>query len=99
VARQTQLKSANEQIHFENGRLPVGSPVRQVNRVTELHLTEATSSVAKLNGILGPIVPVILAYLVFGSILLALYHKLLEKPVAALQHSATAVAAPGSPND
>lgn len=34
---------------------------------------------AKLNGILGPIAPVILAYLVFGSILFGLYKKLLGK--------------------
>jgi BASS family bile acid:Na+ symporter len=32
---------------------------------------------AKLNGILGPIAPVILAYLVFGGVLLGLYKKLL----------------------
>lgn len=41
-----------------------------------------TFVLAKLNGILDPIVPVILAYLIFGSVLLALYHKLLEKPEA-----------------
>jgi BASS family bile acid:Na+ symporter len=34
---------------------------------------------AKLNGILGPIAPVILAYLIFGSLLLGLYDKLLRK--------------------
>jgi BASS family bile acid:Na+ symporter len=35
---------------------------------------------ATLNGILGPITPVILAYLIFGGILLGLYNKLLGKP-------------------
>jgi len=34
---------------------------------------------AKLNGLLGPIAPVILAYLVFGTVLLGLYNKLLRK--------------------
>jgi len=43
---------------------------------------------AKLNGILGPIAPVILAYLIFGGILLGLYKKLLEKRVVAFQHAA-----------
>jgi BASS family bile acid:Na+ symporter len=42
---------------------------------------------ATLNGILGPIAPVILAYLVFGSVLLRLYDKLLGKDVVAVQHS------------
>jgi hypothetical protein len=32
-----------------------------------------------LNGILGPIAPVILAYLVFGGVLLAVYSKLLNR--------------------
>lgn len=40
---------------------------------------------AKLNGILDPITPVILAYLVFGSVLLGLYNKLLKKQAVALQ--------------
>jgi BASS family bile acid:Na+ symporter len=34
---------------------------------------------AKLNGILGPIAPVILAYLILGGLLLGLYDKLLRK--------------------
>jgi BASS family bile acid:Na+ symporter len=34
---------------------------------------------AKLNGLLAPIAPVIVAYLVFGTVLLALYNKLLGK--------------------
>jgi bile acid:Na+ symporter, BASS family len=40
---------------------------------------------AKLNGVLGPIAPVILAYLIFGSVLLGVYNKLLgqvESPTA-----------------
>jgi predicted Na+-dependent transporter len=39
---------------------------------------------AKLNGILGPIAPVILAYLIFGSVLLGLYKKLLQKDIPAV---------------
>jgi BASS family bile acid:Na+ symporter len=42
---------------------------------------------AQLNGMRGPIAPVILAYLVFGSVLLGLYHKSLGRHVGALQHS------------
>jgi BASS family bile acid:Na+ symporter len=42
---------------------------------------------AKLNGILGPITPVILAYLIFGGVLLGLYSKLVRKHVVAFQHS------------
>ena len=41
---------------------------------------------ANLNGILGSIAPVILAYLVFGSVLLALYRMLLGEQVV-VQHS------------
>jgi bile acid:Na+ symporter, BASS family len=46
---------------------------------------------AKLNGILGPIAPVILAYLVFGGVLLGVYNKLLGrvKPPAAKGGSVT----------
>jgi predicted Na+-dependent transporter len=42
---------------------------------------------AKLNGVLGPIAPVILAYLIFGGILLGLYSKLVRKDVVAFQPS------------
>jgi len=53
---------------------------------------------AKLYGILDPIVPVIPAYLIFGSVLLALYHKLLEKPGVAFQKNAIGLA-PGAPKN
>jgi BASS family bile acid:Na+ symporter len=42
---------------------------------------------AQLNGMLGPIAPVILAYLGFGSLLLSLYYKLAGKYVIAVQQS------------
>jgi hypothetical protein len=44
-----------------------------------------------LNGVLGPIAPVILAYLVFGGVLLGVYNKLLGrvKPPAATGGSVT----------
>jgi BASS family bile acid:Na+ symporter len=54
---------------------------------------------AKLNGILDPIVPVILAYLIFGSVLLALYHKMLGKRGVAFQNDAITLAEAGTPKD